>query len=336
MAVINLQTEAVRQTGTIEKSYLSVYGLVGPGAPIQAAHINSVAGHIILPAPYSGMAIARAGRIWGTGFGDHGYGMTSPLIKDRLVNDHITSSNWNAIRTAIVNIASWQNTAIADLIPTSVINVGDPILSSNLTSYITVLRRLEGNRFDYQLANMTLTSNAASTVRATSWSTIDCSFLAEQTDENKMRYFFNTGGEYRISFNHANTSSSPNVMWGTALNNLVVAFRANKTVQLSGAFAGTASNIGYYQLTETYQTIFDGSNISAYAYNSGNTILIQARSTYIEGQNGAKGRVTQFKITLTDNTGAVIASGTTAYLSHLRATTTIVIPNPTCTVEEAF
>ena len=104
---------------------------------------------------------------------------------------------------------------------------------------------------------------------------------------------------------------------------------------------GTAQNIGYYQLTTAYQTIHDGTNAGTGLY-AANDYYVQARATSITGANGAKGAQIYFKVIFDDQHVSeyydLVASGTNAVLSHLRAGAVLsTLPAaPTCAVVTAF
>ena len=265
---------------------------------------------------------------------------SEPLaIKSPQIN---IKQEWLDLRNTISSIATWQNTSQASLTAANLLDAGDIIASSHESSMETLLATLDTNRLNYQAGNMTLTSSAASSTRSTTWGSgstgITCTFQVVFASEAAARYFFNTGGDIRIALAHPSTSSARNSSWNTVLNNLVVQFKANTTVRLTGT-TGTAQAIGYYQLTTTFQTIHDGTNSGVSPYTS-NDYSVEARTTAITGENGAKGTTLQFRVTLTDSqTNAfsdTVASGTNAVLSHLRATNSIVVTAPTCSVTTGF
>jgi hypothetical protein len=218
-------------------------------------------------------------------------------------------------------------------------------LESSAQSIPDLLALLDENRLNYDIANMTLASSAASSTRSTAWSnTITCEFSVTFASENAARYFHNTGGEIRIALEHPSTATSQDQNWHDVLDDLVVAFRANESVRLSGS-TGTATGVGYYDLTTSYQTILDGTNSGSGAYST-NDYLVEAKADTITGLNGAKGSEIWFRVTLADQHANVhfdeVSSGTNAVLSHLRATATgsdlltSAIAAPSCAVETDF
>lgn len=210
---------------------------------------------------------------------------------------------------------------------------------------LDALNVIDSNRFAYNPANMTLTTSAASTTRSTTWGSgstgITCEFSVTFTSEDAARFFFNTGGEIRITLNHTDTTTARNSSWNTTINNLTVAFRANGTARIGGLYGLPTNTGGYYGLTTTYQTILDGSNIGTSSY-SVNDFYIDAKASTITGSNGAKGSVIYFRVRLIDEQANpstdTVAAGTMATLSHLRATGSPLTakPAPSCTVVTSF
>lgn len=308
------------------------------GNSIQATDFNSLAGLTASGAGSAANATAKAGYLYGVGFGDRGYGQTTPALSAVSAGQAV-GQEWQNLRTVMVNMATWQNTSIASLPPVSAFNAGAAVTASSAIT--SILSTLDANRLNYQVANMTL-SGLTSTTRASTWGqgtgSITAEFQVTFNNEDHARYFFNTGGELRILLNHPSTATSRDTSWNTVLNGFNMAFRANASARLGGAY-GTPQAIGYYQLTTVYQTVIDGTNTSIAPYGV-NDFVVQARAVTITGANGAKGNVIQFRVILTDEqTNAfqdVVQSGTSASLQQLRATGSFTISTPSASLVTAF
>lgn len=296
-------------------------------------------------------ATSIAGYLWGIGYGDRGYGETTPVLTAKTPGSIISNVEWGNLRTILSNMATWQVTSSSNLPTTAQIGVGRVVEAHNSSaptldaySISSMLSSLDTNRLNINVANMTVTSSAATTTRATTWgsgnSGITCEFSVTFTDENAARYFFNTGGEIRIALSHPTTGTARNNSWNTVLNGLLVSFKANTSVRTSGSY-GVAQAIGYYGLTTAYQTILDGTNTGVSPYTV-NDFYVEAKANTITGLNGAKGSVLQFRVRLIDEqTNAFsdsVASGTVATLGHMRATGAPLTAKaaPTCAVVTAF
>jgi hypothetical protein len=314
---------------------------------ITAADYNTFAGLTGTAAASAVAAQNKAGYLYGIGFGDRGYGLTTPALTAKSSGGAI-GQEWQTLRTVMSNIATWQNTAVTLLPPSAGLNTGVASVaherdapSLNTYDFQDMVALLDTNRTNYQVGNMTAAAGVTST-RATTWGAgttgITCEFSVTFADENAARYFFNTGGEVRLALSHPSTATARDTSWNTVLASLVAGFRANSTARLTGSF-GTAQSIGYYQLTTAYQTILDGTNSGTGVYTV-NDFVVQAKASTITGLNGAKGSVIMFQVILTDQqTNAfsdIVQSGTAVALSHLRATTTMSIAAPATAVTVAF
>lgn len=318
--------------------------------PISASDYNGFAGLTGAAAASAVAATRVAGYLWGIGYGDRGYGETTPNLTSMSAGGVLRGNEWTNIRTTLSSLATWQQTSTALLPPSSLMQQGATVEAHNSAAPTSdtydigsLLISLDNNRLNYNVANMTATASATNTTRGSTWgsgnSGITCEFTVTFADENAARYFFNTGGEIRISLSHPNTSSPRNTSWNNTLNGFVAAFRANSSARTGGSF-GTAQAIGYYQLTTAYQVIVDGTNTGVSPYTV-NDFYVEAKASTIVGLNGAKGSVLNFRVRLIDEqTNAFsdsVASGTVATVGHLRATS-VITPKaaPTCTVLTAF
>ena len=317
------------------------------GSGIQAADYNTFAGLTGTAAPSAAIAQNKAGYLYGIGFGDRGYGQSSPALTATSAGAAV-DGEWQNLRTILASMASWQNTSTALLPPASSFNVGANIVahetsapSLNAYDIQDMIAALDTNRFNYQIGNMTL-NTIQTTTRGSTWGSggtgITAEFQVVFSDENHARYFFNTGGEFRVTLSHPNVSNPRNQNWNTILNGFTLAFRANTSARTGGSY-GTAQAIGYYQLTTSYQTICDGTNIGITPYTS-NDFYVEARATSITGSNGAKGSTLQFRVRLIDEQengfDDLVASGTVSNLQQLRATSTYVVSAPTSSIITAF
>lgn len=318
------------------------------GSNVLATDFNAFAGETATAAAAPGAAQNIAGYLWGIGYGDRGYGQTTPALSAKSAGNNI-GQEWQDMRTVLLNLANWQNTSTALLPPPAAFSAGSAITaheqdtpSSNLYDLQNLLALLDANRLNYQLANMSLTSNVVSTTRSTTWGSgvagITAEFKISFASENAARFFFNTGGQIRVSLSHPTSASKQqDNSWNSLLSGLVVAFGANGTTKLGGTY-GTPNAIGYYQLTTSYQTILNGSNQGLYIY-SADDFYVDAMAQTITGVAGAKGQDILIRVRLIDEyTGTydLLQAGTNANISILKASTGITVAAPTCTVVTAF
>jgi hypothetical protein len=194
----------------------------------------------------------------GTGSGNSGYGQ-SPLSSAVVSGEKIRENHWDLLRQDIQRIADHQGTSI------TITNVatGNKVSATVGTQYSNLITgTLTTNRFNLAVGQYSDESLTSST-RSAGWnSTITHSFNVDFGSFDNARYFFNAGGQIRITPSY--TRPSPNNGINASLNddwfNIVsgvgtVSFDHTST---------TGGTIGYYDLTTSWQTIYTrtGGNIN--------------------------------------------------------------------------
>ena len=275
------------------------------------------------------VATAKAGYLWGVGYGDRGYGQQSPALYQRSTGATV-SQEWYDLRAVIDALAMWQATSTNIEPPATafVPNANVKAFPAGATPYDipTMLSRVDTNRANYQVGNMSVTAGPSNTQPAI-WghgpagATIQAVFSASFADEDHARYFFNTGGEIRFALNHPDSSTPQNASWANALNGVNMAFRANTSFKIAGA-TGAATGVGYFQLSNAYQTIYNGS-LGGGVY-AADDYRIEAYSPAIPGVNGGRGNLIYFRVTLNDlyaGTNDAVAAGTNVTSAIFKANT---------------
>lgn len=321
---------------------------------ILAADFNTLTGGLDVTSAYASSAAATnaAAALYGIGFGDRGYGQSTPAVPPVVAGNSVVGSAWANLRSIISTMASHQGTAQTLLPPATDFNAGSPVKAekSATTAYdiATMISNVDTSRFNTNSGtSMTLTANALTVTRGSVWGTqgtfgtpsITCTVDVTWATEDAARFFFNSGGEIRFVLAHPTTNTTQNSNWNSVLSNLgTFAFKAHSTTR-SGS-GGTPAAIGYYELTSAAQRAFDGTNIGTGAYTA-NDVYVDVLYQNYAGVNGAKGRTVRFIITLqdqhTNSYSDQVASGTNAVFSHLKATAVLAgIATPTFTATVGF
>lgn len=165
-------------------------------------------------------------------------------------------------------------------------------------AYILGLESLATNiatdRFEVAPEHLTIASLPdASSSRPSSngiWNgTLTHIFTATFNNAAERRHFFNAGGEIRIGASVDYTGSqAKTVDWQIILNAMgTISFKAQETVSNSGF--GTGSNIGNYDLTNSYQLVYSRTGGSVYARNRYN--IYAAQSITIDNTSQIKFKV---------------------------------------------
>lgn len=323
------------------------------GSKILAADYNNFVGQpggtnsnkALVPFASSLDAQEKVAALYGVGYGDRGYGQSAISLPNVAIDQKIGSAEWKALRDAIVAVAAHQNTDVSQLPPASLLDVGDKVQAheSSSPTYDTydinsAISAIDANRLMRAGATFTISTKSDIT-RSTTWSsTIDCTFDLAFGSEDAARFFFNTGGTIRIALSHPDTSTSQDSNWNAILSDLGYIILSAKTTTRTGT-GGTPQNIGYYDLTTSFQRIFDGTNIGT-SYYSANDVYVDAH--YLGGTtNGARGHTVRIRVTLQDqHTNTYydqVQAGTTASTSvSIPSGTVSGIVNPTFSVYNGF
>ena len=180
--------------------------------------------------------VANINTVWGTGTADKGYGQGSTLSPVSAGNT-ITATQWATLISRMTAIANHQGTSITAITEPV---IGDTIaayaaLSTNITSIFNNRRNATASGSDLTTNGTTQTTSSWGVSAATT-KTITFS------SANAARYFFNAGGQIRISFSRSGgTSNQKNTAWTnllTAVGTLVWTGSSSSTTIAGTTYTG--------------------------------------------------------------------------------------------------
>ncbi len=252
-------------------------------------------------------------RIWGdtTGTGNFGYGQNTTTnqlsaANVAVVNNIVNVNPWQTLVASMVTAGAHQGTTVS-LTPAPA--VGGLIqfltnLSANLTS-------LENNRLN---ASSQGSSTSATGSRGSAWGTeITFTATVSFSSNNAARYFFNCGGQIRLSMAHSTQANTVNTLVSDLCGDLGTIVLSSGGCTIAGTTytgitkiggsspSGTSTNtgLGFYSLTSGAQTVHTQSSDLTYmgggypvattnyttnsriyitaAYNGSGTITLTAR-----------------------------------------------------------
>jgi hypothetical protein len=249
---------------------------------------------------------ANVNNVWGTGYGDAGYGQTNVIVaKDE--DNEPSIAEWTNMFNIITSIGNHQGTTIRSM------NANDVELTlDNISNNVTDIHT---NRLDAVATNVAKVKNIEST--GTWFDQAKQIVRVTFTDADKVRYFFNAGGYITITPDIVNYTDDEKArswdaltqMAGTikfgATSSSVTGDSTSKTVtELHTSYAGViASNIGYYDLNTTNTLIYSKTlttSGSPYITTSPNNIKIYASSSGTVGATGDNGVIITFTIEYND------------------------------------
>ena len=205
-------------------------------------------GNNILASDYNSIQSTVAS-ILGSGSGDRGYGqaVSSGQVN---TNNTITASQMQNLKSDLDKIRYHQANA-ASTAPS--VSAGGVIYASDWSTYSSQASSLDGTRLNLATEQASLSTAVNKTANNNTWNTsITHTYTVSFGSVDEARYFFNAGGEVRISASITGFTNSTTK--GGRWNNLfstagIIKFKAYATT----ASGGSASAIGWYNLSGTQQ-----------------------------------------------------------------------------------
>ncbi len=233
----------------------------------------------------------KISNVLGNGVGSRGYGQTlqsSPVF----TGTDITRDQWNNLRNDLISIRRHQTGTDPTIVSVA---IGTPIglgAGDAKTNYGLIADTADAQRFD--LGNGQFLINAVdSKTYTSSWGNTPSTRVASSTlhvifaNNNDARYFFNSGGKFRISASRFGGSiTAQNGAW----TNLLAAVG---TQQFGGQIPSLTN---WYSLTNTYQEFYRLSSSTPY---SDNVFKLEARSNVADNSTGLANEL-WIKISLVD------------------------------------
>jgi hypothetical protein len=257
-------------------------------------------GDDILAAHYN-LGADTINAIWGVGAGDSGYGQVSTLPTVSIGVEDVTATQWATLLDRMDSIEAHQGSSIT--------NPANPTVGQTISVFADIegdLTTLTDSRLDH-VANGADGSNTI--VASSTWTdntTHTCRFTWSSAAH--ARYFFNAGGEIRISFARTGgTAHTKNTEWtalATACGTLV--FGARSFAKVGGSGTPTTENDnGWYDITSSFVQNFK--QFEATAPYTANYIGVETRTASAASQFEI--RVT-YKDDATDDNPADTVDGT--------------------------
>jgi|TARA_B110000259_G_scaffold3622_1_gene4173 hypothetical protein len=297
-------------------------------ANITAARINNLQSSIEL--------------ILGSGSGENGYGQSVSSAPVNNTDDTVDATDMNNLYADILKARVHQvgagDIGIAEVVQNlnvvaedTSFNVSDLGVTTTdpdgfkkgIIDFETLMTQVQTDKALLDDSQSTL-EPAISSARTSTWNGLIYHEVAVTfSSADARRFFFNAGGELRISANNTSASTAKGLDWTTLCSEVgTVKFSATSTTSVGGS----GSAIGNYSLTPGFKTIYQkigsGTNQGVYA---GNIYTVKARSDIAT-------RII-FRIEFNDvaqvgNIDNNVDGRLESTLQHKRATGTVVIQAP--------
>lgn len=292
---------------------------------VQASDFNTLVGGN--PTTTSGTLNA----VWATGGTNAGYGQTA-VANVAAGGSVAASSQWASLVSNTANAASHQGTSIT--------SVSTPVAGGTIT-YLSAIPTNLTTIYTSRLNAATQGSTTSNTATyGSTWSTaITFTHTVTFSSGDAARYFFNAGGQLKITCSHANNTAGINLLLNNLASNVgTVALSSPVTGAVTiagtsyngvtkvggGGNAPTIStNSGYYALGVANTTLFTQTASTGPAGYLATFIRMIAKTNGTQGSNGDVGNVITL-YTIWDEVPDGLTAGT-------GSTTTVTIVPPEST-----
>lgn len=280
--------------------------------------------------------------VLGTGLGGYGQAVSS---SQQAQGTQVTSTEWNNLRTDIIQCNNHQSATSQSLIARS---KGNKISITEVAQYASLLYTIYKNRYQLSSGYYSLSGLAGTAQSGNTWGrngvneTLEFTYTVTWANANNIHYFFNSGGYISFSASESGSwgTTTKDYSWQNALNKLgEIRVNATTNYQSGGQTAGTSTSLGYYNLTTTQQLLFSfntatytPNDVKLYAALSGSNAIIF--KYVLEDQSGQPnppyGTDELVQGTITSTTSYFYATGTGQVTAPLTSSATVVasvLPN---------
>lgn len=169
----------------------------------------------------------------------------------------VTKTQWDALRYDIYNAILHQTGSAASLVQVA---VGDVIrygASNPNTQYDTVANTAVNNRFDLGTGQFVTEAIDSKSFSSSWYQSISATASVTFATAEQARFFFNAGGKIRFA---SSRSGGSGVAQNTSWSNLLSSAGTQ-------SFVGGPSGINFFSLTSSFQTFSETAGTSAYTNN---------------------------------------------------------------------
>ena len=246
---------------------------------------------IVTAARYNDLQ-AKIANVLGNGSGQFGYGQTlvsSQVAAETLIDSqHMSDLYTDMINARVHQVGSIPN-SVATVSAGQVIeeDSSDTGTGRGIIQYEDLADTIEADKdliYTADTSQSTITANKTSSSRTTAWAgVVDHVVTVTFASADARRHFFNAGGEIRFTADlDPAASNGKNNDWNNLLAAMgTVKFKSNNCTS-DGSAPGTSFNIGNFELTDSYQLVFQKDGTGVYAENDYNISAKENSTTVLE------------------------------------------------------
>jgi len=235
---------------------------------------------------------AKVANVMGNGSGQFGYGQTlaSSQVSAATIIDsgHMSTLYTDMINARVHQVGSVPN-SVATISAGQVIeeDSADTGTGRGIAQYEDLATNIETDRaliYTADTSQSTINANKANSTRTNSWAgTLNHIVTVTFASGDARRHFFNAGGEIRFTADlNPAASNAKNNDWNNLLAAMGTVIFKSENCTSNGSSPGSAQGVGNFDLTSSYQKIFQKDGSGVYAENDYNIHAKENSTSVIE------------------------------------------------------
>jgi hypothetical protein len=234
--------------------------------------------------------------IMGAGSGNSGYGQS--LVSAAVAEGNtVTINEWANLRYDIINARVHQTGSLPSPVAVAEGNtIRYSTVNAPVDTYDTLADTIISNKFTVGAGQFATNVPSAPSTRTASWNnSLSCTVQFYWANSNQARYFFNSGGQVRVTSSRSGGSSSQqNTAWTSLLSSSgTQSFGGNNPDTETSPATGT----NWYRCTNSFQTYYSASSSSPYGSNS---YQLQARTADVPSNASGTSASGEIRLVFTD------------------------------------
>jgi hypothetical protein len=296
-------------------------------------------GSLVLATDYNAIR-TTVDNVLGTGSGDSGYGQSltssSKTSSDVILDDDINEL-YADIQVAHTHQQGSATSLIAQVTTADLIEANNGVSFKGWIQYQTAANLISTNRLTANAASMTATAAKTTETKAAGWNgSNDQIVTVTFASAEARRFFFNSGGEIRISASVAAGGNTKSVDWATMCSSVGTIKISKSSITKTGASGTLYGSYNESTIPGSNTKIMDRYGSGNYAENywqvdatNTSATVITITQTFNDADTGDQ-----------TGTGAAVDENVdrelTVNVGELRATTSLTITSPTFAVTNSI
>ena len=296
-------------------------------------------GSLILATDYNAIR-TTVDNVLGTGSGDSGYGQSltssSKTSSDTILDDDINEL-YADIQVAHTHQQGSATSLIAQVTTADLIEANNGVSFKGWIQYQTAANLISTNRLTANAASMTATAAKTTETKAAGWNGSNNQIVTVTfASAEARRFFFNSGGEIRISASVASGGNTKSVDWATMCSSVGTIKISKTAITKTGASGTLYGSYNESTIPGTSTKIMDRYGSGNYAENYWQVNATNTSPTVITIEqifnDADTGDQTGTGPAVDENVDRAL----TVNVGELRATTSLTIASPTFVVTNSI